>query len=133
MRYLIDTHIGIWMVTQPQLIKDNIKELLLNQNNEILISAVSFWEISIKYSLGKLSLKGASPEILKRELEIACGVFLLDLNFEDTLTFYKLTENHHKDPFDRMMIWQALQNKLTFITDDEKIHKYTDCGLKVIW
>ena len=133
MRYLIDSHIGIWMVTQPTLIKDEIKDLLLNQENEISISTVSFWEISIKYSLGKLNLNVASPETFKRELELACKVSVLDLNLEDTLTFYKLKTFHHKDPFDRMMIWQAIQNNLTFITDDEQIHKYTDCGLKVIW
>jgi PIN domain nuclease of toxin-antitoxin system len=133
MRFLIDTHIGIWMVTQPQLIKDNIRELLINQNNEILISTVSFWEISIKYGLGKLTLKGATPELFKRELEVACGVSFLDLHLEDGLTFYKLKATHHKDPFDRMLIWQALQNNLTFIFDDEQSHKYTDSGLKVIW
>ena len=104
MRYLIDTHIGIWMVTQPHLIKDHIKEILLNQQNEIFISSVSFWEMSTKYSLGKLPMQGITLEILKDELERACGVFLLELNIRDTLTFCNLTEFHHKDPFDRMMI-----------------------------
>ncbi len=94
---------------------------------------ISFWEISLKYSIGKLHLNGASPERFKQELEAACIVTILDLKTEDTLSFYKLDTFHHRDPFDRMMIWQAIQNKLTFITDDEQIHKYTDCGLKVVW
>lgn len=133
MRYLIDSHIGIWMVTEPKMIRENIKNLVLDQENEILVSTVSFWEISLKYSLGKLSLNGASPEMFKRELEDACKVSILDLNIADSLSFYNLKSFHHKDPFDRMMIWQAIQNNLTFITDDEQIHKYVDCGLKVIW
>jgi PIN domain nuclease of toxin-antitoxin system len=133
MRYLIDTHVGIWMVTQPDLINENIKGILLNRHNEILISTISFWEISIKYSLGKLSLHGASPEIFNRELKVVCGVTLLDLNVKDAITLSNLKTFHHKDPFDRMLIWQAIQNNLTFISNDEKIHKYIDSGLKVIW
>lgn len=133
MSYLIDSHIAIWMVTQPYLIKTNIRDILLNTDNQILISTVSFWEISLKYSLGKLNIIGASPEIFKRELDVACQVNILDLKLEDTLSFYKLHTFHHKDPFDRMLVWQAIQNSLTFITDDEYIHMYKDCGLKVIW
>ena len=132
MRYLIDTHIGIWMVIKPELLKDKIKDIVKNHQNEIFVSTVSFWEISIKYSLGKLDLHGATPEILKRELEVACGATFLNINLENTITHYKLTANHHKDPFDRMLIWQAIQNNLTIITDDEQIHQYKDCGLKVI-
>jgi len=133
MRYLIDSHIGIWMVTQPMLIKKSMKDLLLNPANEILISTLSFWEISLKYSIGKLHLHGASPEMFKQELEASCIVSILDLKLEDTLSFYKLEAFHHRDPFDRMMVWQAIRNNLTFITDDVQIHKYTDCGLKVVW
>ncbi|MBK8053294.1 MAG: type II toxin-antitoxin system VapC family toxin [Saprospiraceae bacterium] len=133
MNYLIDSHIGIWMVTQPGMIRTSIKDILLNQENEIFISTVSFWEFSLKYSLGKLSLNGATPETFKRELEMACKVSILDLNLSDTVSFHNLRSFHHKDPFDRMLIWQAIQNNMTFITDDEQIHKYKDCGLKVVW
>jgi len=56
-----------------------------------------------------------------------------NIHLEDTLIFYKLKATHHKDPLDHTMIWQALQNNLTFITDDEQIHKYTDSKLKVNW
>jgi PIN domain nuclease of toxin-antitoxin system len=133
MKYLIDSHIGIWMVTQPDLIRSNIKDILLNQENDILISTISFWEVSLKYSLGKLSLNGATPETFKRELESACKASILDLNLKDTISFHRLNAFHHRDPFDRMLIWQAIQNNLTFITDDEHIHQYKDCGLKVIW
>ncbi len=133
MKYLIDSHIGIWMVTQPKQINKNIRDLLLDSNNEIFISTVSFWEISLKYSLGKLNVIGASPEFFKKELDEACQVSILDLKIEDTLSFYKLEAFHHRDPFDRMLIWQAIQNNLKFITDDERIHKYKECGLKVVW
>lgn len=133
MRYLIDSHIGIWMITQPNLIKDSVRDILLDANCEIFISTVSFWEISLKYSMGKLNIIGASPEVFRIELEAACQVSILDLKLEDTISFYKLSTFHHKDPFDRMMVWQAIRNNLTFITDDEQIYKYKDCGLKVVW
>jgi PIN domain nuclease of toxin-antitoxin system len=133
MKYLIDSHIGIWMVAEPTMIRASIKDLVLNQENQILISTVSFWEISLKYSLGKLNLNGATPETFQRELEMACKVSIFDLNLSATISFHNLRSFHHKDLFDRMLIWQAIQNNLTFITDDEQIHKYKDCGLKVVW
>jgi PIN domain nuclease of toxin-antitoxin system len=133
MKYLIDSHVALWLVLQPNQVKENIRNLILNNENDIFISLVSFWEISIKYNLGKLVINGASPEIFSQELSKACKVKTLNLTLEDTLSFHKLKTLHHKDPFDRMMIWQAIKNDLTFITDDVLIHKYTDIGLKVVW
>ncbi|HMP30549.1 MAG TPA: type II toxin-antitoxin system VapC family toxin [Saprospiraceae bacterium] len=130
---MIDSHVALWLVLQPNQIKKNIRDLILNNENDIYISIVSFWEISIKYNIGKLVLNGASPEIFSQELSKACKVNTLNLTLQDTLSFHNLKTFHHKDPFDRMLIWQAIQNDLTFITDDTLIHKYTDIGLKVEW
>ena len=57
----------------------------------------------------------------------------LNLTLEDTISLHKLTTFHHKDLFDRMMIWQAIQHQLIFITENANILEYKDCGLKVIW
>ncbi len=133
MNYLLDTHIAIWAVFSPDYISNSVKEILLNPKNEIFTSTISFWEISLKYGLGKLQLRGENPEIIKHELVNTCDIKIIDITLEDTLSFYKLTTFHHKDPFDRMLIWQALRYKLTFITDDQKVHKYADCGLLVKW
>jgi PIN domain nuclease of toxin-antitoxin system len=133
MRFLIDSHIAIWMVVNPNMIKTHIKNIILNPSNLMYISTVSLWEISLKFGLGKLNLLSTKPEIIQEELEKACQVLFLDLTRSEVISYYKLYSLHHKDPFDRMLIWQAMQNNLTMITDDEKIHKYVDCGLKVVW
>ncbi len=52
---------------------------------------------------------------------------------QSNVSFYQLNTFLHKDPFDRMLVWQAIQNDLIFITNDANIYKYTDCGLKVLW
>ncbi|MBK9566503.1 MAG: type II toxin-antitoxin system VapC family toxin [Saprospiraceae bacterium] len=133
MRYLLDTHTLLWIAYDQHKLSKEVVAILQNTNNEFLISAVSVWEINIKFSIGKLTLKEQTPKDLFDGFTTFFRCSYLDLNLNDTLNFYKLKTFHHRDPFDRMMVWQAIQNNLTFITDDEQIHKYTDCGLKVVW
>ena len=133
MRYLLDTHPLLWIAYDQHKLSKEVVAILQNTNNEFLISAVSVWEINIKFSIGKLTLKEQTPKDLFDGFTTFFRCSYLDLNLNDTLNFYKLKTFHHRDPFDRMMVWQAIQNNLTFITDDEQIHKYTDCGLKVVW
>ena len=132
MRYLIDTHMLLWIAYDQHKLSSHIKSILLDSKNEFFISAVSVWEINIKYSLGKLEIQHQSPEELFDGFNTYFKCSYLELTIRDTINFHKLTANHHKDPFDRMLIWQAIQNNLTIITDDEQIRKYKDCGLKVI-
>ncbi|MBK7636643.1 MAG: type II toxin-antitoxin system VapC family toxin [Saprospiraceae bacterium] len=133
MRYLLDTHTLLWIAYDQHKLSKEVVAILQNTNNEFLISAVSVWEINIKFSIGKLTLKEQTPKDLFDGFTTFFRCSYLDLNLNDTLNFYNLKTFHHRDPFDRMMVWQAIQNNLTFITDDEQIHKYTDCGLKVVW
>ena len=60
------------------------------------------------------------------------GLKLIDLTVKETATLYKLSSEYHKDPFDRILIWQAIKNDFTFISDDKNIKKYISEGLKVI-
>ncbi len=133
MKYLLDTHVLLWLAFHDERLSKKVKNILLDDVNEIFISVVSNWEISIKYSIGKLSLNNKTPSDFFQSVDTYFGPSYLQLNTLDTISFYKLQSFHHKDPFDRLMIWQAIQNNLTFITDDELIQKYTDCGLKVLW
>ncbi len=133
MNYLIDTHTLLWLAFHEEKLSRKVKNILLNDLNEIYISVVSIWEINVKYSMGKLSLNGRTPEELFQSIDANFAPSYLQLTTLDTISFYKLQSYHHKDPFDRMMIWQAIQNNLVFITDDENIYKYTDIGLKVLW
>jgi PIN domain nuclease of toxin-antitoxin system len=133
MKYLLDTHTLLWIAYNQHKLSNTVSDILKENKNEFFISTVSIWEINIKYMKGKLELKEKSPKDLFDGFDRYFSCTYLDLNLQDTISFYKLNATHHFDPFDRMLIWQAIQNNLTFITDDEHIHQYKDCGLKVIW
>ncbi len=133
MKYLLDTHALLWIAYNQQKLSKKVSSLLLDDKNEFFISVVSVWEINVKFSIGKLKLKEKSPKDLFEGFDTFFKCTYLNLNLDDSLSFHNLKSFHHKDPFDRMMIWQAIQNNLTFITDDEQIHKYVDCGLRVVW
>ncbi|MCP1381336.1 type II toxin-antitoxin system VapC family toxin [Runella salmonicolor] len=132
MSYLLDTHTLIWAITEPQKLSATAKKVLINSENEILVSAVSFWEISLKYSIGKLTLEGYMPEDFPTAA-IATGFKVIPLTAETTSTYHRLKASYHRDPFDKMLIWQAIQHNFTLISCDENVHKYESEGLKVIW
>lgn len=133
MKYLLDTHVILWLAYEDSKLSKGAKEILLDVKNEIYLSAVSFWEIGLKFQSGKLDLKGHNPEIVKAGFVQNFDFQELNLEMDDALTIYKLDSNIHKDPFDRMMIWQSLRHGLTFITADENINRYREIGLKVFW
>lgn len=133
MKYLLDTHVILWLAYEDSKLSKSAREILLNQESEVYLSAVSFWEISLKFQSGKLDLKGHNPEMLKSGFDQFYEFRELNLEMEDAGTFFRLDSQIHRDPFDRMLIWQALQHGLTFITDDEIIKPYQEIGLKVLW
>lgn len=132
MSYLLDSHALIWAIIDPKKLSANVHEILENTNNRVLVSAVSFWEISLKYSLGKLDLRGISPQQLP-EFARKIGFELIGLLPEECADYHNLEANWHRDPFDRMLICQAIQNKMTIISKDSYISKYQSVGLKVFW
>ncbi|HEY1869443.1 MAG TPA: type II toxin-antitoxin system VapC family toxin, partial [Chitinophagaceae bacterium] len=104
MIYLLDTHYMLWAVTQPGKISRKIKDVLTNPANHIIVSAVSFWEVALKTSVGKLHISGSTPQ----DLPPAClqmGFTVEDLSAEICSTYHLLQPTYHKDPFDRMLIW----------------------------
>jgi PIN domain nuclease of toxin-antitoxin system len=131
MKYLLDTHILIWILTNRKLISKNVLNILEDNSNKIYVSSVSLWEISIKLSLGKLDIGGKLPADFVFECE-QMNFDLIDLTIKETVTFYNLKSIYHKDPFDRILIWQAIKNDFTFISDDKNIKKYVSEGLKII-
>lgn len=133
MKYLLDTHVLLWLAYEDAKLSDSVKDILLDPKNEIYLSSVSFWEISLKFQSGKLDLKGHNPEMLKAGFDQNFDFRELNLEMDDTITIYKLDSHIHKDPFDRMLIWQALRKSLTFLTADENIQRYREIGLKVLW
>jgi len=132
MKYLLDTHTMIWAATETSKLSQIVRKILEDPKNQILTSPVSFWEISLKYALGKLELNGILPD----DLPAACSDMdfdLLPLSANIASTLHHLKAIYHKDPFDRMLIWQAMCSKTTLISKDSKITLYSTEGLKVIW
>jgi PIN domain nuclease of toxin-antitoxin system len=133
MRVLIDTHVLIWVVFSPEKLSSDAIKAFESSENEIFLSPISLWEIGIKFSLGKLDLGSFKPETLLTKVKETYNFKILDVSIEDTSRIHHLKANHHRDPFDRMLIWQALSHNLTFITNDANIQKYQDIGLRVVW
>jgi len=132
MRFLLDTHVLIWTIAESYKLSDTVSEILQDSQNQIFVSSLSLWEISLKYSLRKFSLEGFSPEELP-DLINRLEFEILPLNAFDASTFHKLSGDWHKDPFDRMLIWQAIKGELILVTKDDHIAKYQGNGLKTIW
>jgi PIN domain nuclease of toxin-antitoxin system len=118
MNYLLDTHIFIWWVEGDQKIGADFKKIIGNSDGNIYISLASIWEMVIKKSLGKLKLKKPLDEIVENSKFRILGIELPHI-----LGIMKLP-SYHKDPFDRMLIAQALTEKMTLITVDVNIKKY---------
>lgn len=129
MKLLLDTHYLLWMFLDTSKIPKNIQESLTSMKNEIYYSQVSLWEISIKYSLGKLFLNGITPERLYEEIE---GSFLRCklLDNRELISSYHLPREH-KDPFDRIIIWQAIKEDMVLLSADSKMDAYKRYGLKL--
>lgn len=132
MKYLLDTHYVLWSLLEPGKINEKIKEILEDPDKIKNISKISFWEISLKYKIGKLELNGITPEDILAGSQEA-GFEIYDLSVEDIASSYKLPFiDNHRDPFDRLIIWQCMQNDLIMITADEKIKEYGKFNLKLL-
>ena len=132
MIYLLDTHYLLWSLYAPEKISDPVYNVLENEHDTKLLSGVNLWEISLKYSLGKLDLGGTNPSELFDTL-LKAGYEVVALESHLLATYYQLPKkDDHKDPFDRLLIWQAISGGYTLITQDKKIEQYRADGLKIL-
>jgi PIN domain nuclease of toxin-antitoxin system len=133
MKFLIDTHTFIWAISDYEKLSNKAKEIILDVENEIFVSTVSFWEISLKVRIGKFNLTGFE---IKKAIEYVQKLNCKILNLEaiETSTFSELPlfENH-RDPFDRMIIWQSIVNDMILISRDQMFKQYKKNRLKLIW
>lgn len=132
MSFLLDTHTLIWAFLYITKLSKAVTEILENPRLDVYASVINYWEISIKVERGKLKLEGFLPEDLP-ELSKEMGLKTFRLNEKDASSFFKLSKNHHRDPFDRMLIWQAINNNYTLLTCDPEIKLYEQVGLKTFW
>ncbi len=131
MRYLIDTHVFLWFNEGSSELSPLAKNLIEATENEIWVSIASLWEMAIKNSLGKLTIGSGYDTVL--EDVIANQMEILPINFAHTSMLNRLPF-HHRDPFDRMIIAQAIVESLNVISADESFNLYFE-GLEInrIW
>jgi PIN domain nuclease of toxin-antitoxin system len=120
LKYLLDTHTLLWWLDNSSTLSQEAKKIIANLNNDIFVSAATAWEISIKKSIGKLT----APDDFEDALKVN-SFYHIPITIKDGLTIEKLPFfNNHKDPFDRMLVAQAINNNFTIITRDPSFKFY---------
>ena len=118
MKYLLDTHSLLWTIFEPDKLSAEAQEIILDQSNIICVSLISLWEISIKQNIGRLDIPEKFFEVVSQG-----GFEILPLTMPQIEQYQKLPL-YHRDPFDRMLIIQAQQQKLILITRDLELDRY---------
>jgi PIN domain nuclease of toxin-antitoxin system len=132
MSYLLDTHYVLWSLIEPDRVDRRARAAMRNSDHVKHVSVVSFWEISLKYSLGKLQLKGTTPEELL-QAAIGSGFALLPLEGDIVASSHHLPAvTDHRDPFDRLLIWQCIHSDLTMLSADHRFKEYEQHGLRLL-
>ncbi len=128
MKLLLDTNVVIFSLVNRGRLTSRFRSLLEDATNELFVSHVSVWEISAKISAGRLYLPGGSGRAALHALD-RIGINLIAVELTDILAVETL-ERHHADPFDRVLITQAIRYGLTIVTSDTEIPLYP---VTVIW
>ncbi len=123
MQLLLDTHIFLWYVTGDTKLSTATRDAIDEPNNDVFLSVGSFWEIVIKYELGKLPLPQAPDRFIPAQRK-AHGIQSLPFD-ENDARFLVGLPFHHRDPFDRMLVSQAMARVLKIVTVDPEIRKYS--------
>ncbi|HIJ58187.1 MAG TPA: type II toxin-antitoxin system VapC family toxin [Deltaproteobacteria bacterium] len=132
MNILLNTHVFSWSLFTPDKLSKAVIREIKSPNNDVAVSVVTFWEISLKYTLGKLELTGVNPEELP-DFAAQMNLEILLITAAEASTFHKLPRLSHKDPFDRIIIWQAIQRKMTLVSKDRDFKAYRKFGLRTFW
>ena len=128
MRCLLDSNVLYWMFSDRAKLTARARRILEDEGNELFVSRTSIWELSATVAAGRLAMPGSSIQSLLDQIERA-GLMVLELEDQYILRTEKLPY-HHSDPFDRILIAQALEDGLTILTSDAKFPLY---DVAVIW
>lgn len=123
MKLLLDTHTFIWWADQPEKLSPDALSALEDEANELLLSVASVWEMQIKIQLGKLKLSLPLKELIKNQQE-ANDLTISPVALAHVLALDALPY-HHKDPFDRLLIAQSIEEGLTIVTADSQFSAYS--------
>jgi len=127
MDILLDTHVFMWFMNGDKSLTDSVRKIIADVNNKCYFSIASIWEIAIKHSTNKLELASGFNNI--QDFMIENDIELLPISFEHIQRLLKL-DYHHRDPFDRIIIAQGLEDGLTILSKDSNFVKYK---VKIIW
>ena len=122
MKYLLDTHALLWFLAGGKQLSGRARQLIEDPSNEIFLSIVSLWEIAIKVSLGKLALGQPIEELFPEQLHFN-SIEILDITVDSLVRLITLPL-HHRDPFDRLIIAQALVEGFPIIGVDTAFDAY---------
>jgi PIN domain nuclease of toxin-antitoxin system len=128
MKLLLDTHVFLWLNDDTERLSQTVKELCSSGEHEFYLSIVSPWEMQIKYQLGKLSLAMPIAELINKNTQ-ENNINLLQINLSH-ISYLEQLPAHHKDPFDRIIIAQAIIEGMTIVTID---HLFVDYPVRVVW
>jgi PIN domain nuclease of toxin-antitoxin system len=122
MKLLLDTHVFLWYITANPKLPINFRVAIQDATNEVFLSTASVWETVIKNMLGKLTLFGPPAEYIPRQ-RLAHGIAALSID-DGAMIHLAALPPLHRDPFDRILVAQALQHGLTLLTVDANVRAY---------
>lgn len=128
MNLLLDTHVFLWFIEGSTNLSDLARSLIENEQTQKFLSIVSLWEISIKIGIGKLDIGMIFIELVEKEI-LSNGILLLEIKIEHLDEFAKLPF-HHKDPFDRLIVSQAIIEPIIVISKDQNFINYP---ITIMW
>lgn len=128
MRLLLDTHIALWAITDSPALSAEARRYILAPNNEVYVSAASIWEISIKHGLGRGNMPVSGSEAA--DFFTQAGYMTLDISCQHAV-YVETLPALHADPFDRMLVAQALSEPMRLLTHDKNIAAYSDTVILV--
>ncbi|HEY0546857.1 MAG TPA: type II toxin-antitoxin system VapC family toxin [Pyrinomonadaceae bacterium] len=123
MKLLLDTHVFIWWADEPEKLSSAARAALQDETNVLMLSVVSLWEIQIKTQLSKLKLSLTLKELVESQ-QSANDLQILPVTLAHVLALDVLPF-HHKDPFDRLLIAQSIEEDATLVSADSKLSAYS--------
>jgi PIN domain nuclease of toxin-antitoxin system len=127
MKYILDTHVFIWYATGDKRLTPRSRSII-ESSDEMFVSIASIWEMAIKVNIGRLDFKKPFQKIIENQI-IINKYKLLSISLQHLFKLSQL-ELHHRDPFDRLLVSQALTEKIPVVSVDEIFDKY---GVDRIW
>ncbi len=126
-KYLLDTHVILWFLEGNEKLPEKLRDFIIQKPEEIIVSSISLWEISIKISIDKLPTDLTINNFVEETARF--WSVKKDINLQEII-LYRSLPLYHRDPFDRMLIAQAQAENLIIITKDQNFNKY---DIEIIW